>query len=204
MCIVIDDADPGRRLAQQIKTALRSCITVQRLHDILHGYSLDVAACKRCERIQDIMLARHSKFDLAKCFAAVIYMELRHSVIVEVDIRCIVVTAFTKPECNGIRQSADDALYERIGIVCDHGTVLRNQFRKLVKRSGNMFHILEIIKVVGIDIQNDLDFWLEIQEAVHVLACFRYKIVILPYINISVDFRQIAADQDRWLLVCIF
>ena len=99
---------------------------------------------------------------------------------------------------------ADDALYERIGIVCDHGTVLRNQFRKLVKRSGNMFHILEIIKVVGIDIQNDLDFRLEIQEAVHVLACFRYEIVILPLHKHSrLISAQIAADQDRWLLVCI-
>ena len=66
-----------------------------------------------------------------------------------------------------------------------------------------MIDILEIIQMIGIDIEDNFDFRSQAEKTVHVFAGFRYEEIAFSDFDISVKFVQIAADQNRGVLFCI-
>ena len=149
------------------------------------------------------MLSRNAQLDGAKDLTFMVDVETRHAFRIKDDVGGIIVTARAESECDGIRQTLDDAAYKRIRIIGDYGTVFRHQTGEPVKRPGDVFDILEIVKMVRIDVENDFNCWIQFQKTVSVFAGFRNKIVLPTYIAVAADLIQVAADQDRWLFLIV-
>ena len=72
---------------------------------------------------------------------------------------------------------------------------------KFLEGPGDVFHILEIVQMIRVDIQYDFDARSEFQETVPVFAGFCDEKVPVTHVNVAVDLVQIAADQNRRLTI---
>ena len=79
---------------------------------------------------------------------------MRIAVLVELHVLCIEVIALAVSVCNLVWIILEYALYERIVSECDYKAILRNPLNECAEGFNYMIHILEIIKVIGIDIQD--------------------------------------------------
>ena len=93
--------------------------------------------------------------------------------------------------------------YERIVSERDDDAVRRDLLNESAERLYDVLHVLEVVEVVGIDIENDPDARLQLKEAVHVLTGFSNEVLGAADLYVSVDLRQIASYQDRRLVISI-
>ena len=57
-----------------------------------------------------------------------------------------------------------------------------------------MLYILEVIQMIGFNIQNYLGSRAKMQKTVHIFTGFRYEVIAAPDANISAYFPEISAD----------
>ena len=199
--VVVHDADVGLGPSQHVEPAVRAFELVQGLDDGFRPDAQHVAARKGRQRVEDVVLSRNGKLDPAENLPAVVHIELRHSFPAEADVAGVVVAAGVEPEGHRVRQAFDDTFYKGIAVVGDHDPIRRDQSGELVKGTGDVLNVLEIIQVVGVDVEDDLNARPQLQEAVPVFAGLRDKVVLVPDVDVAADFIQSAADQDRRHLV---
>ena len=142
------------------------------------------------------MFSRHRKLYAAEHLPIVTDIKRRHPVLIEFDVRRVIITVFAQPKGHDVVQITNHLIDKRIRVISDNGSAARHQMREFVKRTDNVVDILKIIQMIGIDIQDNFDFWFQTQEAVHIFAGFCNKVTTVTDLDVAADLGQIAADQN--------
>ena len=104
------------------------------------------------------MLTRNLQLDSAERLSFAADIEERMSLWVEFDVGGVKVGVFAETESDHMTvRVGDNPADERIGFVGDDVSVFGNELRKPVKGSDDMIDILEIIQMIGIDIEDNFD-----------------------------------------------
>ena len=150
------------------------------------------------------MLSRHCELNCCQRIAAVVYLKGRHSVFIEKNIRRPVIAVFVETKGHHIAVTLYYLVYERIGVVGYYYARLRHQGRKFVEGADDMVYILEIIKMIRVDIQYNFYLRSEAEKAVHVLTGLGNEILAVADLHIAAYFSQIAPNQNSRLKLCSF
>ena len=148
--------------------------------------------------VQHICFARNAHMEAPQRFAVQNRGKARKAVLVIGNVRSaqIAVLAETVGQRTAFRAQAN-APRARIVAPCDAPAVFRNEGDVFGKCLLDMVEIVEIIQMIGVDIQNHRDRWMKMQEARMKFARFNDEILAAAATRGTSDEIQLAADVNR-------
>ena len=121
-----------------------------------------------------------------------------HALVVEFDGLRVVVAGFVEAEGDDpAGQVLRNGFDEGIGIEGYDQAVFGHFIREFAEGIRDVVDVLEIIQMVGVNVQDDLRPGPQRQEAVHVLAGFRNEVLALAHLYVAVELVEDAAHQHR-------
>ena len=190
---VVGDRDASR-CAEDLKAAVHAGELVQILGDLLRRRAQIVGAGGGGEGIIDIVAAGHLQVDLTELLAPVHEVELfirAHDI---AQIRGVVVVRLAETEGDRRQLCIFDRLQHVLVVTVDDQGV-RGQVAELVERLLDIIQGLEVIKVIGVDVEDDRDIGRQLEEGIDIFARLTDDDIAVTDVAVAADEGQLAADD---------
>ena len=190
---VVRDRDASR-ISEDLKTSVNAGEGVQILRDLSGSRAEIVCSSRCCERIVDIVSAGNLQRDITELFTLVHQIEFLVGALDISEICGIVVVGLS--EAKGDHRQGDvldrveDVLVVAVDDQCAGG-----QVTELVERFLDIVERLEVVEVIGVDVEDHGDIRIEFEEGVDIFARLAYDDIALTDIAVAADEGQLAADD---------
>ena len=110
------------------------------------------------------------------------------------EVRGIVVVRLAEAEADHRQINAFNSLQHILVIAVDDETA-GGQMAELVEALFDIIQRLEVVQMIRVDVEDDRDIRRQLEEGVHILACFAHDDVAVTDIAVAADEGQLAADD---------
>ena len=120
----------------------------KKLVDFIRKSAQCVGTSKGCKSVENVMFSRYAQIHMGQELSIMINVEARHAVLIKGDVHSGIITVGTQSEGDDVVKSAHCLIDERICVISDYHSVLRDQMSKFIKGSYDLIDVLEIVQMV--------------------------------------------------------